>query len=354
MKDLDFDELDRAVNSLIGGSSSTPATPPTTNPTPVVPETPTVAPVITQPVATTVSPQPLAARRSSGRFMDVVHPSSDMRTTLSAPRPTISREAAPVVPTIDTATDVTLQTDTIQDAPVVTESSSESEWPDPLDFNAYKPEQYNETPAVEAVVVDDNDSDQDIDNIADAINQSLGQDNVQEPQESPFLSDAKVEKRPLGAFSVEPVAEVAPIEAPVQVDFTAELQAEPESSEPAEDAQSTELSAPLPAELQSDLLSIESDQDTTGQAVDAAPAVLVAISPAQPMETISIPQQYTEKSSTGDQPVGAIFDTEAYRKPLTHPSHNKSGWLMVLWILLLLIVGAGAGAVVYFYVLPML
>ena len=78
MKDLDFDELDRAVNSAINPQPAAPAEPVAEPP---APETePAVEPVTEPPAPTPVvsSPSP-AARRSSGRFMDVVHPSSDMR-----------------------------------------------------------------------------------------------------------------------------------------------------------------------------------------------------------------------------------------------------------------------------------
>ena len=70
---------------------------------------------------------------------------------------------------------------------------------------------------------------------------------------------------------------------------------------------------------------------------------------------VSITQQYAESPSTGDAPATtSIFDTDAYKKPLAHPKKKSSGWLVVLWIAVLLIVGAGAGAAVYFYVLPLL
>ena len=116
-----------------------------------------------------------------------------------------------------------------------------------------------------------------------------------------------------------------------------------------------QFGTPLPAELQDNLLQIEADTDTTDQPQkeETTPVLPVAQSEV-PTGPTSITQQYTEQPSTGDQPTGAIFDTEAYRKPLSHPAKKKSGWLYVLWIVLLLVVGAGAGAAVYFFVLPKL
>lgn len=74
MKDIDFDELDRAVHSATNGGNSKSDDNTRSEPAPVDNESITPA---SSPVRPPVS---LATRRSSGRFMDVVHPSSDMRT----------------------------------------------------------------------------------------------------------------------------------------------------------------------------------------------------------------------------------------------------------------------------------
>lgn len=347
MKDLDFDEIDRAVNSLT--TKSTPADE-------------TVAP----PPAT----QPLATRRSSGRFMDVVHPSSDMRTKPVLTR-SVSREGSSVATTTN---NIALDSDNVvsqnpawspPSAPVVVKDTTQpvtSDWPDPIDFHSSVPDETlntstEPTPTSQPPIVADDDTD--IDRIADSINQTISQEQEsQAPLETPFLADVKVSKRPLGALSNEEIT--TPVIKPIINDTSSSIAAEPEVQPPIvqDDLTPTgsliEADVPLPAELQDDLLLIEAGVDSGGHAAaDDSTAPLVSQATVVTGPT-SITQQYTEQPSTGNQPTVAIFDTEAYHKPLTHPAKKKSGWLMVLWIIALLVVGAGAGAAVYFFVLPKL
>lgn len=295
MKDIDFDELDRAVNSLINPDGT--ATPADSN------SSSASIPVVS--LETPASPTPpLAERRSSGRFMDVVHPSSDMRGSV-APRPT--------------------QPGSPQQQPVVqTEPQQEStiSMSDPIDEGA--------SALAEAEPDDSN-----------------------EPLESPFLADAKVEKRPLGAFSnevhdsspsmstpnpaiTEPDLESLSLDSPIEVTTKS-------SNQPIDSG------TPLPAELQTDVLSIEANEDSVVTKAEE-PASMPDTTPIGPT---SITPQYTQQPSTGDKPAGNIFATEAYKKPQVVKG-KKSGLFIILWIFLLLVVGAGIGAAVYFFVLPKL
>jgi hypothetical protein len=322
MKDIDFDELDRAVNSL-----ANPAVAEELVAVPIAPAVDTVDPV------PTVASTPLAARRSSGRFMDVVHPSSDMRTTVS-PRPAALTLPAPVV------------------APVAVSAPVSTDMPDPLDFT---PGPQESTPVSMPSEPDAN--------VSDTANDiaALLVDN--EPLDSPFITDAKVEKRPLGAFSGAAATELAsPTELLAPEAETSAFESSPARPLDTSDDHPIGNDTPLPAELQGDVLSIEAAEETAAVKLEdtevtetVVPIVAAAATETEtPIGPTSITQQYTEQASTGDQPVGSIFDTEAYKKPLAHPKKKKSGWLMVLWIFLLLIIGAGAGAAVYFYVLPLL
>ena len=296
MQDLDFDEIDRAVNGVIEGAA------PSVAPAPVMPAEPA------QPV-TPVSAEPStapAARRSAGRFMDVVHPSSDMRSrNMVTPR-----DAAPQVSVEPT--------------------------PQPLD--------------------------------------------EEQPQTSPFLPDAKVEKRPLGgvapAFApfdapeqaaAEPFAfpaqEQELIEAPDDPRIEAEAMPDPidfahQFNQPAPEESPVE-EAPVAAEetlaleeqpLQEEPLE-EPALDLT--MVEPAPVVAQPVVEEQPIGPTSITQQYTEQASTASES-GAIYDTESYHQPLAAPVKKKSGGLVILWIALLVLFGAGVGAAVYYFVLPML
>lgn len=277
MNDIDFDELDRAVSSTL-------------TPTPVSEPTPApVSPSITTAAAPSVSP---AARRG-GRFMDVVHPSSDMRgATAVPPRPTVPAE--PVTPAVSAAP-----------------SAQVSDWPDPI--------------------------------------------------ESPFLPDTKVEKRPLGGE--QPTTDVpTPVEIP---DEAPEAEIIPTVTEPAapEAVVPVSLKEPVAEPETTPEAEPEVATETTPE-VEATPEEPIAEPVPHVTETTqstpvgdggptSIHQQYTESASSAE-PSRPIFDTEAYHQPMAHPEKKKSGIFVVLWIIGLIILGAGLGAVMYFYVLPLL
>lgn len=332
MKDLDFDELDKAVNSLV--------TPGYTKPTPV-------EPVVVQSVPPAQSAGPsLEPRPSTGRFMDVVHPSSDMRSTLVMPeRPSPTTNFAPITK------------DSVTPNPVSV-ASPVNQWNNTPNFQIA-----NNSVAPEAKTADKYE-DSDIDQINDDITNSLNP-TANVSADSPFLSDTKVDKRPLGAFST-PLTSAPTASAPVDNVPT---------------TQETVPDAPISDELQDELLMVESgskmflDEPENADAPlpaqtstpTYAPAPVFAPTPiptqtptsvpvpaTQPLESPSIAQQYKEQPSSGDQSNGAIYDTNSYNKPTLSPVKKKSGWMWIVWILILLVVGAGAGAAAYFYVLPLL
>lgn len=327
MKDLDFDELDRAVNSLVasesGSSDVTEAKENTIN-------------------LTIPPPPPLAGRRSTGKFMDVVHPSSNMRTTLVAPERS-SRQGTTISPVSQVPTTSDDKTNTAPVDTPATVKPSTNQWPDPIDFQelsnnvAEKEEESDKNKNAE--------NDQISKDITDALNQ--GDD---EPQDSPFLSGAKVDKRPLGAFSTETTAPTA--EPQAQETMPSQVADADTDSKP------SDTDTPLPAELQDDLLLIESggsmllDDESSPAEVSPTATNAPATTDNKPVGPTSITQQYKEQPSTGDQNTGAIYDTNAYHKAIVRPAKKKSGWSWVLWIIVLLAVGASIGAVVYFYVLP--
>jgi len=257
VNDIDFDELDRAVSSTL--------TPPAVTDAPSLPD-PVAAP-------STMSP---AARRG-GRFMDVVHPSSDMRGA-STPTPRPASLAVPARP------------------PAVVEPIEPSAWPDPIDVP-----------------------------------------NGPAPLESPFLADAKVEKRPLGG-SDQPLEPV--------IDFQVETEPQPEP----------EIMPEPIAELTPEPILEPAPKPAPEPEPEPAPYVTETVdaTPVGDGLPTSITQQYTEQPSTTEQPSGAIFDTEAYHQALVPPQKKKSGLLVVLWIVGLIILGAGLGAVMYFFVLPLI
>lgn len=307
MADFDFDELDRAVSGALGDELVG-----STQPEVFTDELTTVEnPVKEKPVETTseqskgvaqANAAP-AARRSSGRFMDVVHPSSDMRSGAGMPNRT-----TPVV------------------VPAASQASATSAWPS---AEPQKPETQTNDSSVSDELIDD----------------------WQKPLESPFLPDTKVEKRPLGG------------EAPTAADFDAlELIEAPDDPrieahampDPIDFAESNSV----PASHEEKPVLVE---DTAGYGEGSfQPEVQTEVAHVQdvaeevvPAGPASISPQYTAQPSSSPQP-SAMYETEAYQKPVSVAPKKKSGAWVILWIILILLLGAGAGAAFYFYVLPML
>lgn len=310
MQDIDFDELDRAVSSVMGTPRSEPR------------QGVDARAVHPSPAAT--SPAPSLATRRSGRFMDVVHPSSDMRSaTLTQPA-----KEEPAAQTANTA-------------------RSSADWPDPLEVAS-------KDDVASPVTGDDDDA------------------KIQ-PLDSPFLSDAKVEKRPLGGYQDEqkplpPLDLTAALneeEVPVlSQESSSELERESDNMEGAPEADAGAVNVSELEVSEETLIGAKETADTSPDAgvssrvkddAPAAPEQVVSVSDAKaPMAAVSIPQQYKEKAPADEQPNGAIYDTESYHQPLAHPQKKSSGLWVVIWIVGLIVIGGGLGAALYFFVLPQL
>lgn len=373
MKEFDFDELDKAVNSLMGDikkpEESAPVGAPTAPPTeaiqPVAAPSPTPvppAPIVEPKPTTTPPPAPLPTPdtaaslvpRQGGRFMDVVHPSSDMKTATPTPAP--SREG------------VAKQPLTVASRPAAPSTTFDVVAP------AARPER--ETPPAAPTAPSESSP-------TETESSSMPSPTPSDAWSSPFLPDAQVEKRPLGgslsaasetglseaiaaelskgspgesepSTSPEPIptpSSSAPAEVvPDETKDDGATKPAPESSEPSKkkgdvDLQLSPEAAPaLPAELNSDLVAIESGQASTpiggSPSIDSSPAAMLAAS--------SIPTQYSEQPSTGDASHTPIYDNEAAHQPLAHPAKKKKSWLLIVAIVAILAVGGALGAVAYF------
>jgi hypothetical protein len=418
MSELDFDELDKAVNTLMNDvpkaepsktddiktltiqSTLTDESRPSfdkldsalaevNDSSPAVVEKPAVS----SPVRAST---PSLATRRGGRFMDVVHPSSDMKMAAKSTLPR-SRQGVTIEPLgkllpeksddqsdaiVSVISDGPVQSNTPIEAAKDIAASAEhnasaNDWPDPLDMSDYTsaPNPSDLALEIDELVVGD------VVEVKNPVNEPStifpADDNLEfeDPQSltSPFIADAKVEKRPLGGAPTDsPVDEPdhAPVLGVLAIDS---ISTELDSSDqlpPTPDV----VEAHLPPELQSDLMAIETDGGTTAPAVKvreevetvpvSAPVVEVQKTPdvAAPIaETkpvavegaavsgpTSIPQQYHEEPSTSDESNGSIYDTDSYHQPLAHPAKTKSGWLWIIWILLLLIAGGGGAVALYF------
>lgn len=299
MQDLDFEELDKAVNSLMPQPSDDSNNIKSTSAT-VSDVAVNQNPALNQPTANLVSSLNLINRPSTGRFMDVVHPSSDMRASLNIPQrtsspPLVSQPAAPVA---------AIQTTEVKpvDKPDMPISNTE--------------------------------------NWAGLPNYQSSVSNT--PAESPFLPDTKVEKRPLGAFSDD----VKSVQPTIETDKTqiAEIKNTDEDiteTPKVETSVITPNASNIPAELDSSILNIEASSSTSKNDVD------MKNNPLSYTPSVSINQQYKEKPVL-DKPVnGSIYDTSSYNTASSVPVKKKSSWMIVIWIIILLIIGVGSGLAFY-------
>ncbi|MGE5298855.1 MAG: hypothetical protein ACM3KF_02335 [Acidobacteriota bacterium] len=315
MSDIDFDELDKAVNSLMTNVDTTKrnealddpedtvvtldATEPVSGGESVsVPEAVSASTVPASALAQTASTSPALAVKRRGQFMDVMHPSSDMK----AAKP-IKRQGATIAPPAASA--------------IVPEPSNE-------------PTSNAPTPDSGAIEADTPEA-----------------PSEQSPLTSPFLPDAKPEKRPLGVASDAGVVST--------IDIAAEL-----DNELVADARNEQVELPpeppaLPEELHTDIMAVEATDTTATEPTELAENPDELTEQAAEETTIAVPaggsiaQQYTEAPSSGDQTNGSIYDTSNYHQPIeAAPTAKKSSPLK--WILLavgLLVLGGGGG-VVYF------
>ncbi len=355
MTDIDFDELDKAVNSLMGdkavpqpkpeqSASETPDVPepgprPAAEPESVVPTMPLETSPLAAPSASPVRPASLATKRR-GQFMDVMHPSANMATASTRAPGGASRVSRKGVTLTPSGSDVTAEPAsplTPTPTPVVAPPAT-PEWPDPIDLATEKMAATQELESLEPV----------------ASAEPTPTDSPVEPLSSPFLPDAKVEKRPLGGV---PTAE------------------EPsESLPPAEPTPLPDETAPLPDELSGRVLAVESNEvavadkpvapvapveQSKPEVVEPVAADAPVASPAPVAEEAakpasgptSIPPQY--KAGQADKPAehSALYDSVSETHATATPTKKKSGWLIPLAVVGLIILGCVGGVAAYYYFL---
>lgn len=349
MKDIDFDELDRAVNSLMSPVDQPQADTPTTSPQPA-PATAapsvTAQPPVAPPATSTVQPpaaqeQPVSARpatpaaRRTGRFMDMVSTSASKPTpSLSPPSReglAISPRQLSVEPTAPIAPAAPVVSEPVLTQPAPSVPVTSTSMPDPLDMMA--PAGQDDSSGTEESPLTET--------------SPFNQDTA--PIESPFLADAKVEKRPLNPgtmFDSPEASEPVLTEEPVGTGAD-EPSADIEKEMP-EKKQDEPLVNPQVPELDSDLVAIESNEQVeVTQATETADAASKVEQPSVPLGAASIAQQYKTTPSTGDQSHAAIYDASQYPQPVAHPAKHRSSWWWVLWVVLLLGVGAGGAVLMY-------
>jgi hypothetical protein len=212
--------------------------------------------------------------------------------------------------------------------PAPTDAKKDIGWPDPLDFHD-----------IDKVLADDKDTN---------------------PQEaSPFLTEAKVEKRPLGAFSSfgggtpsepptprgdapdAPKPDDTTQPAPVVDELTPEDDGtfkEPEALEaPAEPTPEP----PRQDESEDDPLLKLDDEPKKREILHESTSQKV-----QNIASMSIPRQYHTEEKPTDTSLRPVFDTKEYHPPLleaTVEDHREGGGWAKLFIALIVLVLLGAG-----------
>lgn len=470
MKDIDFDELDKAVNSLMGSVGAPEDTQkPDTTPKPEaeVKESPgstesrAATPAKSPMIKTTsgviapkmsgrdVSPvKSTPAVKRTGRFMDVVDSSSERNpfrkpisapvregarslaspsTPIAAPSPVasapISDIATPVSSPVETAVPVSVTvkpaafledkdiqeqidtapvndvTDNTQgDAVSVRQVPKTEDMPDPLDvlatsadklpvedvesdarpvaaFGVPEPSSLNaelakalddqlsttdtkeagaSEPSTEEAPAAPLASDEQVPSVTESTEEVK---DVAEPiqNESPFVPDPKVEKRPLNANTSsasmsEPLVsldELMKQEMPVEETPSEESTVDNTvADEPPLVPTVPELASDLVAiEATGKVVEVEADESTAKPGVDSVGST---VEQAENSGPASITQQYKAGESSGDSSHAPIYDASQYADPITHPAKKRSGWLLVLSILILLALGSGGAVALYF------
>lgn len=345
MDDINFDELDKAVNSAL--QQSAPKETPSTDPVATEPAEQVATPSSAEEPSKPVAP-PVVVPKRRGQFMDMVHPSSDM-IKQSAPRP--NRQAATIEPLnpsiVEGAEEPVAQA---EPAEVQEESSTsddkslegsstvmQPEWPDPLDVMEQTEQEKTEEAHDKA--------DEQPDEAAgiEQINEfpDTDEDEPSEALVSPFLTGASPEKRPLGAFADTPETHSDSSDAASE-----HVEASEEDQPPEAELDESNLGEPLPTvpvpqELAPEVVSVESDEPA--QSLETAEEPGSSEGPAAVMTT-SIPQQYKNgEVPPEDQADHPVFDTRDYHQPLTPPAKKgHTGIIVTIVILLLALLGAGA------------
>lgn len=334
MTDIDFDELDKAVSSVMKPEPSAPpavAAPVVSSSPAVLAPVAAVEPPATQPGV--VLPRKnlvgdaAAASPRTGRFMDVVHPSSDMRV---APPSAASRTIASLVPSspsvsLDAVASVSAVETTTDEASPPPLSSDEL----PLaDASASKPVMA-ELPIAVATDAPAEPIDAAVPPSAESSEPVVASSALSTVENAPAADTPASEP-------VVPPAPTAPDVPPDAAESAANLGIPPSPPGPA-----------LPKELSSEIVAVEANEqdmpDPVEVADEAAPEGIVSSStPAVP----SIPQQYSSGEATADSETHPVFDTRAYHQPLKAEKKSHT-WLWAVLVVALLGVGAAIGAIFF-------
>ena len=292
--------------------------------------------------ASEVKAVPVIARRSTGRFMDVVRPSS-VSAIQKPTTPAPSRTGTTIQPSPDLV-DV-ISTNNRHSAvrkemsDIVSQSDDFSDTPDLKDVhNESTFAEIEDVPAEEL-------------SLTDKIAQSLAVSNSEAPAipmtaplESPFIANVEVEKRPLGSVN--------------QTMTNSEMNGDEDASMSA-DSEDIKLEHQYNTNLSNYSMSENSLGDAPDSPMDLSPEIIA-------IEEAGVPEDSDDKISTDidssliesselseketmDSELTPMFDAVSTEvKPSAGKEKKKSGLLIALLIVLFLAIGMAGGAVSYF------
>lgn len=297
---------------------------------------------------------PVITRRPTGRFMDVVRPSSVnniQKSASSAP----SRTGVSIQPSADLVDVVNM---TGKTSPIEEELPAVDNQLDSLDDTPDLKDIQNESAfaAIEDAPVEEL-------SLTDKIARSLSESNdsvvspVAEPLESPFIANVEVEKRPLGVVDQNAMESETDVE-------------EDEFGSGSADLEDMKLNHQYNADLSNYTMDKEALSETPDSMMDLSPEIIAIEEAGIPgasevNETVDsepntqpslpnsksndTPQQYSSENEMVDSepaPMFAAVSTEV--KPPRSEEKKKTGLLTLLLIILFLVVGVAGGAISYF------
>lgn len=292
--------------------------------------------------ASEVKAAPVIARRSTGRFMDVVRPSSVSAIQKPA-APAPSRTGTTIQPSPDLVdvisannrhsavrkemSDMVAQSDNLSNTPDLKDVHNESTFAE-----------IEDVPAEEL-------------SLTDKIAQSLAVSNNEAPAipmttplESPFIANVEVEKRPLGSVN--------------QVMTNSEMNSDEDMSMSA-DSEDIKLEHQYNTNLSNYSMSENSLGDVPDSPMDLSPEIIAIEEAGVPEDSddkistdidssLIESSELSEKETMDSEPAPMFAAVSTEVKPSADKEKKKSGLLIALLIVLFLAIGMAGGAVSYF------
>ena len=292
--------------------------------------------------ASEVKAAPVIARRSTGRFMDVVRPSS-VSAIQKPTTPAPSRTGTTIQPSPDLVdvistnnrhsaigkemSDIVAQPDNLSDTPDLKDVHNESTFAE-----------IEDTPAEEL-------------SLTDKIAQSLAVSNSEAPAtpmttplESPFIANIEVEKRPLGSVN--------------QTMTNSEMTSD-EDAPMSADSEDIKLEHQYNTNLSNYSMSENSLGDVPDSPMDLSPEIIAIEEAGVPEDSedklstdidssLIESSELSEKEAMDSEPAPMFAAVSTEVKPSVDKEKKKSGLLIALLIVLFLAIGMAGGAVSYF------